>query len=113
MLARREITTGTCYVNDEDKLLREALQVRHNRVICNVYDLATGKLHGAPQVEIGKAEFIRWANREATDEESSRLQREEAQGLYRHRHEIEQDLFANAGRRSAEAGQAGVRLISR
>lgn len=113
MLARREITTGKCYVNDSVEIIREVLKVERHTVTYNEYDLTTGKLHGAPHGEAGKAELIRWADREATDEERSRLQRTEVQDLFKPGHEIERDIFMNDERRSAEIGQASVRLASR
>ena len=83
MLARREITAGRCYVDDAGKLAREVLRVQHQTVTYNQYDLTTGKLRGAPHGEIGRSELIRWASREATDEECSHLQRAEVRDLFR------------------------------
>lgn len=81
MLPRRELTVGKGYVNEEMWLVREVIEVGHKTVKYNTYHLSTGQLCGAPH-ECRKNRFIRWADREATEEETENLQHTEVDALY-------------------------------
>jgi hypothetical protein len=82
MLPRREITLGKCYINEKRDTAREVLRVDHRKVRYNTYDLATGKLCGSPH-ECRTSEFVHWASREATEEETFHLLYEEMEALFR------------------------------
>jgi hypothetical protein len=81
MLPRREITPGTCYINEKRTTAREVLKVDHRSVRYNTYDMATGRLCGSPH-ECSRNEFIHWADREATEEETFHLLYEEMEALF-------------------------------
>jgi hypothetical protein len=72
---------GNCYVNENRGTAREVLKVDHHTVRYNTYELASGRLLGAPH-ECSREEFIRWADREATEDEMFRLLYEEMEALF-------------------------------
>jgi hypothetical protein len=81
MLPRREITPGMCYINVQRASAREVLKVDHRTVRYNTYDMTTGTLCGSPH-ECSRNEFIRWADRPATEEETFHLLYEEMEALF-------------------------------
>jgi hypothetical protein len=84
MLPRREISIGKCYVKEKTHTIREVVDVMdRKKVLYNAYDLQTGKLLRAPLQVCLKKQMIRWADREATPEEYSNMQREEAMEIYK------------------------------
>ncbi|HEY2982335.1 MAG TPA: hypothetical protein VGJ22_14210 [Anaerolineales bacterium] len=77
-----------CFVNSGQQTAREILDVDHEIVSYNAYDLNSGKLCGAPLQRAPKGQLIRWADREATEEEAARLQRKEVAAVF----EVENSL---------------------
>lgn len=83
MLARREVRIGKCYVKDNKHIVREVIAQRyHRKVVYNAYDMQTGKLLRAPHQICSVKQLIRWADREATTEESANLIRDEAKDIF-------------------------------
>lgn len=83
MLARREVRIGKCYVKDNTRTVREVIaQLYHRKVVYNAYDLRTGKLFRTPHQICSVKQLIRWADREATLEESAKLKRDEDKDLF-------------------------------
>ncbi|MBC7876400.1 MAG: hypothetical protein H7Y59_04445 [Anaerolineales bacterium] len=82
MLPRRELNAGKSYVNENEWIAREVVELERKIVKYKTYDLTTGKLCGATQ-ECSKPNFIYWADREATNEEVKNLQHDEADALYK------------------------------
>jgi hypothetical protein len=83
MLARREIETGKCYVNNSSRQLREVLKItREQKVIYNAYDMLTGILLRTPNQRCHRSQLIRWADREASPAECSNLNRVEAAKIF-------------------------------
>jgi hypothetical protein len=82
MLPRRELNVGRSYVNEKDWMALEVVELGRTIVKYKTYDLTTGKLCGASRACTKKA-FIKWADREATSEETAYLQLHEADALYK------------------------------
>ena len=83
MLKRRDILVGECYVNENTRMAREVLEeLDRFRVKYNAYDLTSGYLLRAPHRICQKRQLVHWADREATEEEKTSLQREEAATLF-------------------------------
>ncbi len=83
MLKRREILVGKCYVNEGRRAARQVVEaVDRFRVKYNEHDLATGRLLRAPHRVCRKRELVHWANREATSEEATRLDRDEIEQVF-------------------------------
>ena len=81
MLPRRELNVGKSYVNENEGIAREVVELDRTTVKYKTYLLGTGKTYGASRVCEKKA-FIRWADREATHGETSNLQHHEVDALY-------------------------------
>jgi hypothetical protein len=82
MLSRREVGIGKCYVKDNAHVAREVIaELYHRKVVYNTYDLLTGKLMCAQQI-CSRKQLIRWADREATREESAKLIRDEVTEIF-------------------------------
>ncbi len=81
MLARRELTVGKCYINEELQVAREVIELGRRTVKYKVYHLINGKLCGAAR-ECQKTHFLHWADREGTPEEMASLQHTEIDALY-------------------------------
>jgi hypothetical protein len=83
MLSRREVGIGKCYVKDNVHAVREVIaELYHRKVVYNTYDLRTGKLLCAPQQICSRSQLVRWADREATREESAKLIHDEVTELF-------------------------------
>lgn len=83
MLTRREVSIGKCYVKDKTNIVREVIAQRyHRKVVYNAYNMQTGKLLRAPHQICSVKQLIRWADREATAEESAKLIRDEAKDIF-------------------------------
>lgn len=83
MLARREVCIGKCYVKDNAHTAREVIaRLYRQKVMYNAYDLRTGKLFRAPHQICSVKQLIRWADREATADESAYLIRDEAKDIF-------------------------------
>jgi len=83
MLARREVRIGKCYVKDNKRIVREVIAERyHRKVVYNAYNMQTGRLLRAPHQICSVKQLIRWADREATAEESANLIRDEAKDIF-------------------------------
>jgi hypothetical protein len=83
MLTRREVGVGKCYVKDNAQIAREVIaEVPHRKVVYNAYDLRTGRLLHTPHQICSRNQLIRWADREATHEESAKLLRNEAMDIF-------------------------------
>ncbi len=83
MLKRREVSANKGYVNEYKKELRRVdEEVDPWTVKYSTFDLETGALIRAHYQQCRKHHFIQWADREATDEEMSRLQMQEFTALY-------------------------------
>jgi hypothetical protein len=81
MLARRELTIGKCYINEELQVAREVIELGHKTVKYKIYHLTSGKLCGAAR-ECQKKHFLHWADREGTPEEMACLQHNEIDALF-------------------------------
>lgn len=83
MLTRRDVSIGKCYVKENEEIGREVVDVVNRQIVkYNTYDLRTGRLLRQPHQTCLKSQLIRWADREATDEEYARLQLNEAQEIF-------------------------------
>ena len=82
MLRKRDVTVGKCYVNNARNIAREVLSTNHEAVRFNNYHLGTGNSCGSAS-ECTQAEFLRWADREATPAEIANLQTQEMDALFR------------------------------
>jgi hypothetical protein len=83
MLTRRDVGIGKCYVNEKEHIAREVVDVIDHRIVkYNTYNLKTGKLLLQPHQTCPKSQMIRWADREATDIECSKLQLNEAKEIF-------------------------------
>jgi hypothetical protein len=82
MLPRRELNVGKSYVNENERIAREVIELSRMSVSYATYDLNTGKLCGASR-RCMKRTLIQWADREATREEMANLQHHEADALYK------------------------------
>lgn len=83
MLARREVRIGKCYVKENTRTVREVIaELYHRKVVYNAYDLRTGKLFRTPHQICSVKQLIRWADREASLEESAKLKRYEEKDLF-------------------------------
>ena len=82
MLPRRELIVGKSYINENEGTACEVVELSRMIVKYKTYDLSTGKLCGASRVSM-KRNFIHWADREATQEETTYLQLHEADALYK------------------------------
>jgi len=81
MLRRQDVTAGKCYVNNARNIAREVLSTKDKTVRFNNYHLGTGNSCGSAH-ECTQAEFLHWADREATPAEIANLQREEVDALF-------------------------------
>ena len=83
MLARREVRIGKCYVKENTHTAREIIaRLYRQKVMYNAYDLRTGKLFRAPHQICSVKQLIRWADREATPDESVLLIRDEVEDIF-------------------------------
>jgi hypothetical protein len=81
MLSRRELNVGKSYVNENEGIVCEVIELGRTTVKYKSYELSTGKLCGASRVSL-KNTFIHWADREATHKEEANLQSHEVDALY-------------------------------
>lgn len=84
MLTRREVSIGKCYVNEKENIAREVVDVVNRQMVkYNIYNLRTGRLLRQPHQTCLQSQMVRWADREATDEEYAKLQLDEAKEIFR------------------------------
>lgn len=84
MLTRRDVSIGKCYVKEKEDIAREVVDVVNRQIVkYNTYNLKTGRLLRQPHQTCLKSQIVRWADREATDEEYSKLQLDEAKEIFR------------------------------
>ena len=104
MLSRREVRIGKCYVKDNKRIVREVIAQRyHRKVVYNAYNMQTGRLLREPHQICSVKQLIRWADREATSEESANLIRDEANDIFddkQHNVQMEDPLIESSKSKS-------------
>lgn len=73
MLKKQDLRVGKWYVNYGSKVARAVLEVSDTTVTFITYHLDTGNSCGSAS-ECARADFIRWADHEATSAEIARLE---------------------------------------
>jgi hypothetical protein len=82
MLRKQDLNAGKCYVNYGSRVARVVLAAREQIVTFITYHLDTGNSCGSAS-ECTKADFIRWADHEATPTELAKLESLETGALFR------------------------------
>jgi len=73
-MQKEQIVVGKSYVNEHACIVREVVEeVDGRRVKFNTFDLATGKLIPTRHKVWNKAQLARWADREASVPETTRV----------------------------------------
>jgi hypothetical protein len=73
MLREQDLSAGKCYVNYSRRVARAILEASDKIVTFITYHLDTGNSCGSAS-ECAKADFIRWADHEATPAEIAKLE---------------------------------------
>lgn len=81
MLEKQELRVGKWYVNYGSKVARAVLGVSDTTVTFITYHLDTGNSCGSAS-ECARADFIRWADHEATPVEIARLKSFEREAFF-------------------------------
>jgi hypothetical protein len=82
MLRKQDLSAGKCYVNYGRKVARAILEVSDKIVTFITYHLDTGNSCGSAS-ECTRADFVRWADHEATPAEIAKLESHEMEALFR------------------------------
>jgi hypothetical protein len=73
-MRKEEIVVGKSYVNEGTRIVREVVEeVDDRRVKFNAFDLASGKLIPAQPQVCHRSQLARWADRQASAEETARI----------------------------------------
>ncbi len=72
-MPKDEIVVGKSYVNEVEAVIRQVVEeTDSHHVMLNAFDLATGKLIPVPHQVCHRRQLARWADREATEQETAR-----------------------------------------
>ena len=82
MLPRQAIMVGKYYTNKARKVVREIVSINEKTVGFITYHLDTGNSCGSAS-ECPKAQFIRWADHEASPSEMAKIQYQRMEAMFR------------------------------